>query len=499
MFSTTMFQQLNAQTVYDMIHWLASEYTGKGAVHCDTDYELRAAVRAANGDFSKVNEDGEEYWVQYNTVQEGREKLATEFNWYINFCIESEGIHLKPGATINDVLDLFDKYRITDAKKWVNFYTKQVKDECLKLAKAEKKLNSMKQIQRNRVTLSLKEEKKPQSITEFKWIKHQSILIGKNFSNDDGTKILGLDFDGTIVSTRSGNTFPIDANDWKLMPNVKEKLQKACDDGLKLVIFTNQAGISSGKVSETDFKKKIESVVKELNLPFHVFVSTKKDNYRKPCMGMWTYHQRRLNENIEYKKSLYVGDAAGRPECKATKRKKDFSNSDLLFAKNIGIPFQTPEQYFLGITEPQMKEFNMKEHILLTPICINNRFPKKYRGKDKWGKYRHYCCSGFRKLMFGDGCACCKEPIKNREQVLCAHDKKTKEYISVHNKCIFKKKYRSIYNKLMLDKINLRESIFELTTSNSYIGELGLKDIHTIYERDIVGIGPTDIPMSCYH
>ena len=103
MFSTTMFQQLNADTIYDMIHWLASEYTGKGEVHGDTDYELRAAVRAANGDFSKVDEDGEEYWVQYNTVQEGREKLAKEFNWYINFCLESEGIHLKPGATINDV------------------------------------------------------------------------------------------------------------------------------------------------------------------------------------------------------------------------------------------------------------------------------------------------------------------------------------------------------------------------------------------------------------
>ena len=41
-----MFQQLNADTVYDMIHWLASEYTGKGEVHGDTDYELRAAVRA---------------------------------------------------------------------------------------------------------------------------------------------------------------------------------------------------------------------------------------------------------------------------------------------------------------------------------------------------------------------------------------------------------------------------------------------------------------------
>ena len=43
---------------------------------------------------------------------------------------------------------------------------------------------------------------------------------------------------------------------------------------------------------------------------------------------------------------LYVGDAAGRP--KEGPRKKDFSAGDLKLAINVGVPFQTPEQFFLG-------------------------------------------------------------------------------------------------------------------------------------------------------
>ena len=71
--------------------------------------------------------------------------------------------------------------------------------------------------------------------------------------------------------------------------------------------------------------------------------------FRKPRPGFWEYLQKYKNDGLEIdmKNSFYCGDAAGRIRIKG---KKDFSCSDRLFAKNVGVKFYVPEELFLNKT-----------------------------------------------------------------------------------------------------------------------------------------------------
>jgi len=61
-------------------------------------------------------------------------------------------------------------------------------------------------------------------------------------------------------------------------------------------------------------------------------------------------------------KLFFVGDAAGRDPDQLLRPKKDFSSSDREFAQNIGIKFETPEEYFLDHAPEPFKwhSFNPK-------------------------------------------------------------------------------------------------------------------------------------------
>ncbi|XP_070685137.1 bifunctional polynucleotide phosphatase/kinase [Pempheris klunzingeri] len=183
------------------------------------------------------------------------------------------------------------------------------------------------------------------------WQHTGSLMIFTAAGVKGSEKITGFDIDGCIITTKSGKVFPTAPDDWKILyPEIQPKLANLLKKGYKVVFFTNQMGITKGKLRPEVFKSKVEDILSMLQLPVQVFVATGPGMYRKPVMGMWNYLCEKANDGVAVDKtqSFYVGDAAGRPVNWVPGKKKDFSCSDRLFALNIGLQFHTPEEYFLG-------------------------------------------------------------------------------------------------------------------------------------------------------
>jgi len=207
------------------------------------------------------------------------------------------------------------------------------------------------------------------------WNEVKSLLILDSPNIKGSDKIYGFDMDGTLVNPKSGKKFPSGRNDWVWILDddvVVEKLKKEHDNGYKIVVFTNQAGIKKGKTNRGDIEGKIMDLAKELGFPLQAFVATTEDVFRKPNCTAWDYMIRHHNGGVkpDLSKCKYIGDAAGRPKTKS--EKKDFSCGDRAFALNIGIDFQTPEQFFLG-KDPR-SEFDWGG---VDPVALVNKFEGK--------------------------------------------------------------------------------------------------------------------------
>lgn len=210
-----------------------------------------------------------------------------------------------------------------------------------------------------------KTSEKPRNVV--RWTTKGTLLKGKYKDALVSGNVAAFDLDGTLITTQSGSSFPRSETDWKFINgSVVSKLRQLHDSGHQLVTFSNQAGIKLSDASKrlTQWKQKLESITRNLDLPIWIYAATEHDQYRKPASGMW---QEFLadREQIKVESSTFVGDAAGRPASVSDAR--DFSASDLKFALNLDMPFYLPRSYFSNTPKP------------LDPATINLGFdPRTY-------------------------------------------------------------------------------------------------------------------------
>ena len=215
-------------------------------------------------------------------------------------------------------------------------------------------------------------------IESFELLENEQVLCYKigtphNTSPSKKVKLAMFDMDGTIIHPKSGKKFPVDENDWQFLYSknqIFKKIKKIYEDDdarnlTKIIIISNQNGYSKEKLREdntrTEKREKLKEKISNIffkefyqstKIPIIAYFTFEKGLYRKPCNGILNLILKELNlsseNDINKEESFYCGDAAGRPEVKQLKIKKDFSASDYKFALNCGIKFITPEIFFLN-------------------------------------------------------------------------------------------------------------------------------------------------------
>ncbi|KAL6693233.1 polynucleotide kinase 3 phosphatase domain-containing protein [Trichoderma pleuroticola] len=179
-------------------------------------------------------------------------------------------------------------------------------------------------------------------------------------------KVAAFDLNKTLIVSKSGSLHgkESDPTDWQwLYESVPSKLHALAHKDYKVIIVSNQGRLTGFDGREAPeavpFKRKMELVMRELQIPVTLFVACANDIYRKPRPGLWSIIPELTgNEGcrIDMVQSFVVGDAAG--------RKADFSDSDMHWAMNAGIKFYTPEMFFRGETPESLgHKFHPEWHL----------------------------------------------------------------------------------------------------------------------------------------
>lgn len=155
-------------------------------------------------------------------------------------------------------------------------------------------------------------------------------------------KLIIFDIDGTLVGTKSGETFRKTADDWQWLPGRLKKCRDLVDEGKRIAFASNQAGVAFpwSKFTEQDITDEIAIMADQVDADAWSLCFTTpnekalpqyrntNDRRRKPGPGMLEEIMKQLEMSAE--DTLFVGD---RPEDEGA-------------AQAAGVSFQWAEDFF---------------------------------------------------------------------------------------------------------------------------------------------------------
>jgi len=183
------------------------------------------------------------------------------------------------------------------------------------------------------------------------WISTPAYLT-YNQDKLSGRPIAAFDLDDTLIKPSMCKKFSEGRDDWMLYdPSIPQLLSNYKNKGYDIVIISNQNGIQKGKIKCEDWQGKIEDFIKLTGIDIIVFASIDDGPYRKPRTGIWDTFIAPLLNDTSMNGSFYCGDAGGlgKRTIKGQSIYKDFSDTDLKFARNLGLKFIHRDEFVYGV------------------------------------------------------------------------------------------------------------------------------------------------------
>ena len=121
---------------------------------------------------------------------------------------------------------------------------------------------------------------------------------------------------GTLITTKSGKSFPINSEDWRFKTDFYDIFRQAIEKGYTIVILDNQHSIGEGFLMEKYFIAKLEKICKVIekdlglksNSVLYTYCGDVKDTFRsKPYPGM--LYEVALDNELILTNSILLGNS----------------------------------------------------------------------------------------------------------------------------------------------------------------------------------------------